>query len=58
VRRIQLGEEEAIENLVRYIIHASFSQERMTHIPKGSKVLYQSKDGKKEKMFDEKTRPG
>jgi hypothetical protein len=50
--RIQPGEEEAIENLARYIIRASFSQERMTYIPEESKVLYQSKDGKKENMFD------
>ena len=50
--RIQPGQEEAIENLARYIIRASFSQERMTYIPEESKVLYQSKDGKKEKVFD------
>ena len=42
--RSQPGEEEAIENLARYIIRASFSQERM--IPEESKVLYRSKDGK------------
>ncbi|MFH1351318.1 MAG: transposase, partial [Pseudomonadota bacterium] len=50
--RIQPGEEEAIENLARYIIRASFSQERMTYIPEESKVLYRSKDGKKENIFD------
>jgi hypothetical protein len=50
--RIQPGEEEAIENLARYIIGASFSQERMTYIPEESKVLYRSKDGKKENIFD------
>ena len=50
--RIQPGEEEAIENLARYIIRASFSQERITYIPEKSKVLYRSKDGKKENMFD------
>lgn len=58
--RIQPGEEEAIENLAQYIIRASFSQERMTpypvrgrlYIPEESKVLYRSKDGKKENMFD------
>ena len=31
--RIQPGHEEAMENLARYIIRASFSQERMTYIP-------------------------
>ena len=50
--RIQPGEEEAIENLARYIIRASFSQERMTALPEQSRVIYQSKDGKKEKVFD------
>jgi len=50
--RIQPGDEEAIENLARYIICASFSKERMTYIAEESKVLYQSKDGKKENMFD------
>ena len=52
VRRIQPVEDEAIENLGRYIIRASFSQERMTYIPEESKVLYRSKDGEKEKIFD------
>jgi hypothetical protein len=41
-----------MENLARYIIRASFSQERMTYIPDESKVLYCSKDGKKENIFD------
>jgi hypothetical protein len=50
--RIQPGEEEAMENLARYIIRASFSQERMTYIPEESKVHYRSKDGKKENVFD------
>ncbi len=49
---IQPGEEEAIKNLARYIIRASFSQERMTCIPEESRVIYQSKDGKEEKVFD------
>ena len=50
--RIQPGSEDAIENLARYIIRASFSQERMTYIPEESKVVYRSKDGKDEKIFD------
>ena len=61
--RIQPGEEEAIENLARYIIRAflsrlcfadrrGFSQERMTYVPEDAKVLYWSKDGKEENMFD------
>jgi len=35
-----------------YIIRASFSQERMTYIKEKSKVSYQSKDGKEEKVVD------
>ena len=50
--KIQPGDEEAMENLARYIIRASFSQERMTYIPEKSKVVYRSKDGKQEKIFD------
>jgi ribulose kinase len=50
--RIQPGEEEATENLARYIIRASFSQERITYLPEESKVIYESKDGKEEKVFD------
>jgi len=50
--RIQPNDEEAMENLARYIVRASFSQERMSYIPEESKVVYQSKDGKEEKVFD------
>jgi hypothetical protein len=49
--RIQPGDGQAMENLARYIIRASFSQERMTYIPEESKVVYQSKDGKQQKVF-------
>lgn len=51
-RVIQPGSEDAIENLARYIIRASFSQERMAYIPEESKVVYRSKDGKAEKVLD------
>jgi hypothetical protein len=44
--------EKAMENLARYIIRASFSQERMTYMPQQARVIYESKDGKKEKAFD------
>ncbi len=43
--------EQGLENLARYIIRASFSQERMTYIAADqsadgvAKVIYQSKDG-------------
>jgi len=51
-KRIYPADEEALENLARYIIRASFSQERMTYLKDESKVLYQSKDGNKTKTFD------
>jgi hypothetical protein len=41
-----------MEHLARYIIRASFSQERMTCLPEESKVIYESKDGKREKVFE------
>jgi hypothetical protein len=50
--------EEGLENLARYIIRASFSQERMIYIAANdssdgvSKVIYQSKDGTSTKTFD------
>jgi Putative transposase len=47
-----INDEKAMDNLARYIVRASFSQERMTYVPEESKVLYQSKDGKVEKAFD------
>jgi len=31
---------------------AGFSQERMTCVPEESKVIYQSKDGRAQKVFD------
>jgi Putative transposase len=42
--RIQPGDDEALEDLARYIILISFSQERMTCVPDESRVIYQSKD--------------
>jgi hypothetical protein len=51
-KRIYSGDETAMENLARYIIRASFSQERMTYLRDESKVLYQSKDAKQTKTFD------
>ena len=50
--RIQPEDQQAMENLARYIIRASFSQERMTYVPEEAKVIYQSKDGKEEKVFE------
>jgi len=41
-----------MENLARYIIRASFSQERMTYIREESKVIYKSKHGRQQKAFD------
>jgi hypothetical protein len=50
--------EEGLENLARYIIRASFSQERMTYIAADesadgvAQVIYESKDGKATKTFE------
>jgi hypothetical protein len=41
-----------MENLARYIIRASFSQERMRYDAKTSTVIYKSKDGGRQKTFD------
>jgi hypothetical protein len=50
--RIKPTEEEAMENLARYVIRASFSQERMTYIPEEATIMCPSKDGKEDKVFD------
>ena len=49
--KIQPGDENAMENLARYIVRASFSQERMTYVPEEDKVVYKSKDRKQEKIL-------
>ncbi len=41
-----------MENLARYIIRASFSQERMTYHRETGQVEYKSKDGAQTKVFD------
>ncbi|NLN61137.1 MAG: hypothetical protein GX147_10700 [Deltaproteobacteria bacterium] len=45
-----------MENLARYIIRASFSQERMKYLDQEGKVIYRSKDGKNHKPFPAKHR--
>ena len=50
--RIFPHEETAIENLARYIIRASFSQERMSYVEEHGIVVYRSKDGAEQKVFD------
>ena len=51
-KRIYPVDEAAMENLARYIIRASFFQERMTYLRDESRVLYQSKDAKQTETFD------
>jgi hypothetical protein len=51
-QRLFPQEEAGMENLARYIIRASFSQERMTCVPEMSQVVYASKDGGGKKVFD------
>jgi hypothetical protein len=41
-----------MENLARYIIRASFSQERMSYVEEDGIVVYRSKDGAEQKVFD------
>jgi hypothetical protein len=52
VRGFSLERNEGREHLASYIIRASFSHGRITYLQEESKVLYQSKDGKMEKVFD------
>ena len=49
--RIFTADETAMENLARYIIRASFSQERMTYLDQEGKVVYMAKDGGTKKAF-------
>ena len=50
--RISPNDATAVENLPRYILRASFSQERMQYLAEPSKVVYRAKDGTDEKVFD------
>ena len=50
-QRLFPQDEVAMENLARYIIRVSFSQERMQYLPGLSKVVYRAKDGIEEKVF-------
>jgi len=49
--RISPQDETAMENLARYIIRASFSQERMTYLDQEATVAYKAKDGTDAKVF-------
>ena len=49
--RISPNDETAMENLARYIIRASFSQERMQYLDQEAKVVYTAKDKKTCKVF-------
>jgi len=40
-----------MENLARYIIRASFSQERMQYLDQERKIVYTSKDSRTSKTF-------
>jgi len=50
--RILPRNEKSMENLARYIIRASFSQERMAYHLETGQVEYRSKDGTEKKLFD------
>ena len=49
--RISPNDDTAMENLARYIIRASFSQERMQYLDQEGKVVYTAKAGKSQKIF-------
>ena len=49
--RISPNDDTAMENLARYIIRASFSQERMRYLEKEGTVVYRAKNGKDPKTF-------
>ena len=40
---------DSMENLARYIIRASFAQDRMTYLPREAQVIYESRDAKRTK---------
>ncbi|MFC1746531.1 transposase [Candidatus Riflebacteria bacterium] len=44
-------DETSRENLARYIVRASLSQERLTYLEQEDKVVYKAKDGSAEKEF-------
>ncbi len=50
--RIQPRDEEAMEKLAGYTISAFFSPERMAYRSDEFKMIYRSKDGKSEQLFD------
>jgi len=50
--RILPWQKTSMENLARYIIRATFSQERMTYVPEAGSVIYQSKNGQSSRVFD------
>ena len=49
--RISPNDDTAMENLARYIIRASFSQERMQYLDQAGTVVYRSKHGETTKSF-------
>ena len=50
--RIYPRSAQSMENLARYIIRASFSQERLSYLSESSRVIYKSKDGSDTEEFD------
>jgi len=49
--RILPKDDKAMENLARYIIRASFSQERMHYLEQEGKVIYTARNGRVSKTF-------
>ena len=51
-KRIYPKDKRSTENMARYIIRASFSQERMKYYPDRPMVTYESKYGRQVAEFD------
>jgi hypothetical protein len=49
--RLALGNFNSLKNPARYVIRASFSQQRMQYLDQEGKVIYTAKDKKTSKVF-------
>ena len=55
-KRLMPNEQTALENLARYIIRASFSQEKMRYLAHERSVVYTAKNGNDRRVFDAEER--
>jgi hypothetical protein len=52
VPRIRPRQADAMENLARYIIRTSFSQQRLSYVAQSATVVYKGKNGSWQKTFE------